>query len=66
MHIAFALLVLLLGSTVAGQPARPMYPSDFEVRGCSTIDGRDQAHPDQHCANCTWIRTDDGWMVSCQ
>lgn len=63
MRIAIALSILLLASTISGQPP---YPQEFEVRRCATIDGRDPACPDVARKNCMWIRTDDGWMVSGQ
>ena len=63
MRIALVLLLLVLVSTIEGQPS---YPREFDVRGCSVTDGRDASHPDQHCTKCDWIRTDDGWIVSCQ
>ena len=65
MRLAFGLMLLLLGSAVNGQPSRPPYPNDFEVRGCSALDGRDPSHPSVVCKRCDWIRTDDGWIVSC-
>jgi hypothetical protein len=63
MRITVFLLLLVLASTISGQPT---YPREFDVRGCSVIDGHNAEHPDQHCTKCNWIRTDDGWMVSCQ
>jgi hypothetical protein len=65
MRLAFGLMLLLLGSTLSGQPSQPIYPRDFAVRGCNVTDGREPSHPDEHCANCDWIRTDEGWIVSC-
>jgi hypothetical protein len=45
MRLAFGLMLLLLGSTLSGQPSQPIYPRDFAVRGCNVTDGREPLAP---------------------
>jgi len=64
MRILVGLLILFAGLAATSRPTvKPPYPQEFEARGCASFDGRTGT---VMCKACAWIRTSDGWIVSCE